>query len=68
MGRQRAVWTALRERPCGSTTSYSEPARRIGRACAVRAEGASNQNLVVKATRRLNGAPGVMLLLLCANA
>jgi methylated-DNA-[protein]-cysteine S-methyltransferase len=39
---QRAVWTALREIPCGSTTSYSELARRIGRPSAVRAVGLAN--------------------------
>jgi len=39
---QREVWTALRAIPCGSTTSYSALARRIGRPSAVRAVGAAN--------------------------
>jgi methylated-DNA-[protein]-cysteine S-methyltransferase len=39
---QRAVWTALREIPCGSTTSYSALAQRIGRPSAVRAVGLAN--------------------------
>jgi methylated-DNA-[protein]-cysteine S-methyltransferase len=39
---QRAVWTALRDIPCGSTTSYSALAHRIGRPSAVRAVGLAN--------------------------
>lgn len=39
---QRAVWTALREIPVGTTVSYSELARRIGRPSAVRAVGLAN--------------------------
>jgi methylated-DNA-[protein]-cysteine S-methyltransferase len=39
---QRAVWTALRGIPVGSTLSYSELARRIGRPAAVRAVGLAN--------------------------
>jgi methylated-DNA-[protein]-cysteine S-methyltransferase len=39
---QRAAWSALREIPCGSTTSYSALARRIGRPSAVRAVGLAN--------------------------
>jgi methylated-DNA-[protein]-cysteine S-methyltransferase len=39
---QRAVWTALREIPVGTTVSYSELARRIGRPDAVRAVGLAN--------------------------
>jgi methylated-DNA-[protein]-cysteine S-methyltransferase len=39
---QRAVWTALRAIPVGSTVSYSELARRIGRPAAVRAVGMAN--------------------------
>jgi O-6-methylguanine DNA methyltransferase len=39
---QRAVWKALRAIPAGSTTSYSELARTIGRAGAARAVGAAN--------------------------
>ena len=39
---QRSVWSALREIPAGSTTSYSDLARRIGSPSAVRAVGAAN--------------------------
>jgi methylated-DNA-[protein]-cysteine S-methyltransferase len=39
---QRTVWAALREIPCGTTVSYSELARRIGRPAAVRAVGMAN--------------------------
>lgn len=39
---QLAVWTALRAIPYGSTCSYAELARRIGRPQAVRAVGAAN--------------------------
>ncbi|HEY6491593.1 MAG TPA: methylated-DNA--[protein]-cysteine S-methyltransferase [Terracidiphilus sp.] len=39
---QREVWNALREIPCGSTTSYGLLARRIGHPAAVRAVGAAN--------------------------
>jgi len=39
---QRAVWSALREIPCGETWSYADLARRIGRPSAVRAVGLAN--------------------------
>jgi methylated-DNA-[protein]-cysteine S-methyltransferase len=39
---QQAVWTALRAIPVGTTVSYSELARRIGRPSAVRAVGLAN--------------------------
>jgi methylated-DNA-[protein]-cysteine S-methyltransferase len=39
---QREVWTALLDIPYGSTTTYGELARRIGRPAAVRAVGAAN--------------------------
>jgi methylated-DNA-[protein]-cysteine S-methyltransferase len=39
---QKEVWHALREIPCGTTTSYGELARRIGRPAAVRAVGLAN--------------------------
>jgi methylated-DNA-[protein]-cysteine S-methyltransferase len=39
---QREVWRALREIPCGTTTSYSKLAERIGRPAAVRALGMAN--------------------------
>jgi methylated-DNA-[protein]-cysteine S-methyltransferase len=39
---QRDVWRALREIPAGSTITYAELARRVGRPRAVRAVGAAN--------------------------
>jgi methylated-DNA-[protein]-cysteine S-methyltransferase len=39
---QREVWRSLREIPCGTTTSYGELAKRIGRPSAVRAVGLAN--------------------------
>jgi methylated-DNA-[protein]-cysteine S-methyltransferase len=39
---QRQVWRALRDIPCGTTVSYGELARRIGRPKAVRAVGLAN--------------------------
>lgn len=39
---QREVWTALRAIPSGSTVSYCELAKRIGRSSAVRAVGLAN--------------------------
>jgi methylated-DNA-[protein]-cysteine S-methyltransferase len=39
---QREVWRALRTIPCGTTISYAELARRIGRPKAVRAVGLAN--------------------------
>jgi methylated-DNA-[protein]-cysteine S-methyltransferase len=39
---QRTVWQALRRIPCGTTISYGELARRIGRPAAVRAVGLAN--------------------------
>lgn len=39
---QRAVWEALREIPSGTTVTYAELARRVGRPRAVRAVGAAN--------------------------
>ena len=39
---QRQVWQALREIPLGTTTSYGELAKRIGRPKAVRAVGLAN--------------------------
>ncbi len=39
---QRSVWRALREIRCGTTLSYGELARRIGRPAAVRAVGLAN--------------------------
>ncbi len=39
---QQEVWHALREIPCGTTVSYAELAKRIGRPRAVRAVGLAN--------------------------
>lgn len=39
---QQAVWAALREVPYGTTVSYGELARRLGRPAASRAVGAAN--------------------------
>ncbi|KAB0265880.1 methylated-DNA--[protein]-cysteine S-methyltransferase [Microvirga brassicacearum] len=39
---QRIVWSELRRIPCGTSISYSELARRIGRPAAVRAVGLAN--------------------------
>lgn len=39
---QRAVWEALRAIPGGTTVTYAEVARRVGRPRAVRAVGAAN--------------------------
>lgn len=58
---QRAVWAALREIPCGTTVSYGEIARRIGRPKAVRAVGmANNANPVgvIVPCHRVIGASG----------
>src|SRR5271163_642656 len=39
---QREVWRALRRIPCGTTASYGELAKQIGRPAAVRAVGLAN--------------------------
>lgn len=39
---QHEVWTALRAIPCGTTVSYAQLARQIGRPDAVRAVGLAN--------------------------
>ena len=39
---QRAIWSALRDIPSGSTTTYGRLAARIGRPSACRAVGAAN--------------------------
>jgi methylated-DNA-[protein]-cysteine S-methyltransferase len=39
---QQAVWGVLRTIPCGSTASYADVARRIGRPSALRAVGLAN--------------------------
>jgi methylated-DNA-[protein]-cysteine S-methyltransferase len=60
---QRAVWRALREIPCGTTVSYGELARRIGRAEAVRAVGlanGANPISIVVPCHRVIGADGTL--------
>ena len=61
---QRAVWTALRRIPVGTTVSYSELARRIGRPSAVRAVGlanGANPVAVVVPCHRVVGADGTLV-------
>ncbi|MDX2167777.1 MAG: methylated-DNA--[protein]-cysteine S-methyltransferase [Deltaproteobacteria bacterium] len=53
---QRAVWTALRRIPVGSTCSYSDLAQAVGSPTAVRAVGAAN------------GANPIWLLIPCHRA
>ena len=58
---QRSVWKALRKIKCGTTISYAELARRIGRPKAVRAVGLANgQNpiSVVVPCHRVIGSNG----------
>src|SRR5579883_5728 len=58
---QKSVWKALRSIKCGTTISYGELARRIGRPKAVRAAGLANgQNPVgvVVPCHRVIGADG----------
>lgn len=58
---QQEVWHALREIPCGTTTSYGELAKRIGRPAAVRAVGlanGANPVAVVVPCHRVIGANG----------
>ena len=61
---QQAVWTALRGIPVGTTVSYSELARRIGRPAAVRAVGlanGANPVAVVVPCHRVVGAHGTLV-------
>ena len=58
---QREVWRALREVPCGTTVSYSQLAKRIGRPAAVRAVGLANGSNpvgVIVPCHRVVGADG----------
>ena len=58
---QREVWLALREIPCGTTTSYGALAKRIGHPAAVRAVGTANGAnpvAVVLPCHRVIGANG----------
>ena len=61
---QSTVWTALREITVGTTLSYSELARRIGRPSAVRAVGlanGANPVAVVVPCHRVVGADGTLV-------
>jgi methylated-DNA-[protein]-cysteine S-methyltransferase len=58
---QQEVWRALREIPCGTTTSYGKLAEHIGRPAAVRAVGlanGANPVAVVVPCHRVIGANG----------
>jgi methylated-DNA-[protein]-cysteine S-methyltransferase len=58
---QRKVWNALREIPYGTTISYGELARRVGRPNGARAVGAANGRnpvAVVVPCHRVIGADG----------
>jgi methylated-DNA-[protein]-cysteine S-methyltransferase len=60
---QRTVWRILRDIPCGTTISYGELARRIGRPDAVRAVGLANGANpigVVVPCHRVIGANGTL--------
>jgi methylated-DNA-[protein]-cysteine S-methyltransferase len=60
---QQQVWSALRSIPCGSTLSYAELARRIGRPSAVRAVGlanGSNPVSIVVPCHRVIGSNGTL--------
>ena len=60
---QRLVWRALRDIPCGTTVSYRELARRIGRPEAVRAVGlanGANPISIVVPCHRVIGASGAL--------
>lgn len=60
---QRTVWRALRDIPCGTTISYGELARRIGKPDAVRAVGTANGANpigVVVPCHRVIGANGTL--------
>jgi methylated-DNA-[protein]-cysteine S-methyltransferase len=60
---QREVWDLLRTIPCGTTTTYGELARRIGRPEASRAVGlanGSNPIAIVVPCHRVIGASGAL--------
>lgn len=61
---QREVWRKLREIPCGTTISYAELARQIGKPGAVRAVGLANGANpvgVVVPCHRVVGADGSLI-------
>jgi methylated-DNA-[protein]-cysteine S-methyltransferase len=60
---QRRVWAELRRIPFGSTISYAELARRLGRPTATRAVGAANGRnplAIVVPCHRVIGADGTL--------
>lgn len=60
---QRRVWAALREVPCGETTTYRELAERVGAPQAVRAVGAANARnpvAVLVPCHRVVGSDGAL--------
>jgi AraC family transcriptional regulator of adaptative response/methylated-DNA-[protein]-cysteine methyltransferase len=60
---QQVVWTALQEIPYGTTVSYGEVARRIGRPTAVRAVAAANGDnriAILIPCHRVIGADGTL--------
>ena len=61
---QRQVWHALRAIPFGSTASYGEVARRIGRPGAARAVGSANHHnplAIITPCHRVVGADGSLV-------
>lgn len=61
---QRAAWSALRKVPCGTTRTYAEHARLIGKPAAIRAVGTANGAnpiSVVVPCHRLVGADGSLV-------
>ncbi len=61
---QREVWRALQDIPYGTTTSYGEVARRIGRPSAVRAVGLANGRnpvSIIVPCHRVIGASGSLI-------
>lgn len=60
---QRAVWAALRDVPYGTTCTYGDLARELGRSTAVRAVGAANgrnPTCLVVPCHRVVGAGGAL--------
>ena len=60
---QREVWRAIAAVPCGSTITYAELARRVGRPTSVRAAGAAtgrNPISIVVPCHRIMGAGGAL--------
>ncbi len=61
---QRSVWSALRSIPCGTSWSYGELAKAIGRPSAVRAVGlanGANPICIVVPCHRVIGADGKLI-------